>query len=326
LPQMSIPYAVGRIRVLQRDMLDKTRLERLLSAASFKEAQRALSEIGWANAEGTDYEQVSLQHVEKACKLIRAITPAPGITDCFLMHYDVHNLKTLIKSRTLGEKAAYLSECGTLSISLLAHAVAEHSYKKLPPVLAETMDALEKRLAVQPDAMEIDVKLDHAMYRMIFQLLQKEKAPLILLYFKARVDLLNAVMLLRAKAMGRNEVFLKEVLIAGGTHSVEKWLEATQTVEKLPKLLDAYGKNIVSATQAAVQDSKKLPALEKEMDDYLLSLFTPYRMAPLSLEPIIGYLLAVEREAAAVRLIMAGKIGGFPQEAIRERMRELYGR
>ena len=326
MPQMSIPYAVGRIRVLQRDMLDKTRLERLLSAASFTEAQKALSEIGWANVEGTDYEQASLKHVEKACKLVRAITPEPGITDCFLLRYDIHNLKTLLKSRALGEKAAYLSECGTLPVSLLAHVVAEHSYKKLPPVLREAMEALEKHLAVQPDAMEIDIRLDHAMYRMVFQELQNEKAPLVLQYFKARVDILNAVMLLRAKAMGRDGTFLKLVLIAGGTHSMETWQNTAQNTEKLPRLLGAYGHSVVSAAQDALLDSGKLPALEKAMDDALLSLFTPYRMAPLSLEPIIGYLLAAEREAAAVRLILAGKANGFSPEAIRERMRELYGR
>jgi len=61
------------------------------------------------------------------------------------------------------------------------------------------------------------------------------------------------------------------------------------------------------------------------MDDALLALFVPFHYEPLSLEPVIGYLLAREREASAVRLILAGKAGGFPPEAIRERMRALYG-
>ena len=326
MPQTSIPYAVGRISVLQRDMLDKSRLERLLSAATFKEAQRTLSEIGWANVEGNDYEQASLQYVEKACKLIRAVTPAPAVTDCFLLRYDIHNLKTLIKARTLSENAIALSDCGTLPVALLVHAVSEHNYKKLPPVLTQAMDALEKRMAVQPDPMMVDVLLDHAMYRMIFQVIEKEKVPSVLKYFKAKVDLVNAVILLRAKSMGRDVAFLKEVLITGGHVTFEKWLDASQNLEKLPKLLQSYGKNIVASAQASIMDAKKLPALEKAMDDHLLSMFTPYQTATLSLEPIIGYLLAAEREAAAVRLILAGKANGFPQEAIRERMRDLYGR
>ena len=45
----------------------------------------------------------------------------------------------------------------------------------------------------------------------------------------------------------------------------------------------------------------------------------------LRLSPLVGYLLAEEREAGAVRLVMAGKQNGFDMEAIRERLRDLYG-
>ena len=326
MPQLSIPYAVGRIRVLQKDALDTSRLERLLSAPSLREAQRALSEIGWESGEGMDYEQMSLQRVEKALKLVRDLSPEPEITDCFLLRYDIHNLKTLLKARCLGEKPAFLSESGTLPLNKLTHAVAEHVYKDLPPILAETMADLEKRLAVQPDAMEIDVALDHAMYHMIFEKLDKKKSRAALRYFQAKVDMVNVLMILRARAMGKDESFLKRILLKKSAYPMDRWLRAAASPEKLPKMLSACGHDVVAAAHAAVLDGKKLPALEKAMDDYLLSLFKPYRIVSLSLEPIIGYLLAAEREAAAVRLILAGKANGFPQEAIRERMRELYGR
>ncbi len=326
MPQLSIPYAVGRISVLQKDALDASRLERLLSAPSLREAQRALSEIGWESGEGLDYEQLSLQRVAKACKLVRDLSPEPDISDCFLLRYDIHNLKTILKARCLGEKPAYLSECGTLPLSKLIHAVTEHTYKDLPPILMQTMAELEKRQAAKTDAMEIDVALDHALYGMIFEKLDGKNAPVVRKFFIAKVDMVNLLMILRTNTMGKGEAFLRQILIKNGTYSVDTWLKTAAYPEKLPKLLDPYGKYVVSAAQAAVFESGKLPALEKAMDDYLLSLFTPYRIASLSLEPIIGYLLAVEREAAAVRLILAGKANGFSQEAIRERMRELYGR
>ena len=49
------------------------------------------------------------------------------------------------------------------------------------------------------------------------------------------------------------------------------------------------------------------------------------RFDPFSIEVLIGRLLAHEREAAAVRLIMAGKLNDFPVAMIRERLREVYG-
>ena len=55
------------------------------------------------------------------------------------------------------------------------------------------------------------------------------------------------------------------------------------------------------------------------------ALLLGYLTHRIGLSPIVGYLLAVEREASAVRLVMAGKQNGFDMDAIRERLRDLYG-
>lgn len=60
MPQESIYYAAGRLSIKQREIMDASRLERLLSTSSFEEAKRTLSEIGWASAEEADYEQLAL--------------------------------------------------------------------------------------------------------------------------------------------------------------------------------------------------------------------------------------------------------------------------
>ena len=52
---------------------------------------------------------------------------------------------------------------------------------------------------------------------------------------------------------------------------------------------------------------------------------TPHDPTSFALLLYLGYLLAVEREASAVRLVMAGKQNGFDMDAIRERLRDLYG-
>ena len=75
-----------------------------------------------------------------------------------------------------------------------------------------------------------------------------------------------------------------------------------------------------------MKNASRLPALEKAADDYLISLFRPQRYDPYAIEVLIGWLLAHEREAGAVRLILAGKLNGFDEGLIRERLREAYGR
>ncbi len=316
-------FAAGRISVLMRDKLDDAKLERLMGTATLAEATRVLQEFGWAGEIGEDYEQLAARHAQQAYAFVHEVTPNQDVTDCFLIRLDIHNLKMLLKARCLGQPAAYLMASGLYAIEDLHHMTEERRYRALPAVLAEPLDALEKRLAVREDPMDIDVSLDQAMYAFIFAKLKDAHAPVIRQYFAGKVDMTNAVTLLRTLRMDKDSTFFAPLIIDGGSIGVSQWLAAMQQPEQMPRMLSRYGVDVVSAAQAAVQDGP-VAALEKAMDDYLMKLFVPHRHDVQSIEPVIGYLLTREREAAAVRLILAGKANGFPPEAVRERLRELY--
>mgnify|MGYP000845338050 FL=1 len=65
--------------------------------------------------------------------------------------------------------------------------------------------------------------------------------------------------------------------------------------------------------------------LEKARDDYLLSLVNGHRHDVMTIFPVVGYYLARDREAKAVRLIITVKRNGLDDNLISERLRELYG-
>ena len=46
---------------------------------------------------------------------------------------------------------------------------------------------------------------------------------------------------------------------------------------------------------------------------------------PVSMLPLVGYLIARQREAAAVRMIMTALENRFPMDRLRERLRDMYG-
>ena len=66
-------------------------------------------------------------------------------------------------------------------------------------------------------------------------------------------------------------------------------------------------------------------AIEKARDDYLISLASEGRNDIDSPAPIIGYLLAREREAEVIRLLLTAKRSAIPMSAIDERSLTLYG-
>ena len=132
MPQPSISYACGRIGVLRRNALHGAQLERLMATHTYEEARRTLSDVGFMTGESTDYQAAADAHVKDACELLYAVSPEPELTSCFQLRYDVHNLKVLVKSRSLAQKPEYLSACGTTPVETLRHAVTERRYNAPP--------------------------------------------------------------------------------------------------------------------------------------------------------------------------------------------------
>jgi V/A-type H+/Na+-transporting ATPase subunit C len=316
----SIYYAAGRISVLSKNALDPARLERLIAAPQ-TEAQRALSEIGWP--ENGDFEKSAAEHFGKACALIRELSTDDAMVTCFLLRYDILNLKTLLKARGLGTEAGELSRCGMTPPEQMRRMVAERKYDALGMALKPALDALEKRMAVRPDPLDIDASLDKALYAAIFRLIPPCQ-KMALRYFMEKADLANCVMALRALHAGRTAAFVLGMLLPGGAIGMKTWEKACLKPEKIPLLLRRYGSKIYAAAIAGQLDAKGLAGLERAADDRLLGLYKPFRRALYKDEILIGYLLMRERETAAVRLILAGKANNFPADAIRERLRELY--
>ncbi len=328
MPQVSIPYAVARVRMLSQQALDKNKIDRLMAAKSYSEAKKLLGELGWGGIQGEDEDKLTVEYLTQAYALVKKITPAENITDCFLFKYDIHNAKTLIKARELKQKVDFLSENGTVSLSLLEHAISERVYKAIEdPILAKALEEIEEVLALEFDPFMVDVILDKALYDMIFtQLRFKRKKTPISQYFMAKVDLLNTLMLLRSIGMKQDFSFFSQVFIGHGSFSLDQWEGFFTQLETLVEAIgEKYGQSLKQGVEEAIKDQRFLPAFEKRIDDYLLGFFKPYQKDPTALESFLGYLIGVEREAAAVRLIMAAKANGFTQEAVAERMREMYG-
>ena len=67
-----------------------------------------------------------------------------------------------------------------------------------------------------------------------------------------------------------------------------------------------------------------LPAVERAIDNLLLETIAPAKSIPLGIEPLIGYLLAKEREILNLRLVITGKLNKLPEETVRRRLRNVY--
>lgn len=322
MPQMSHAYAVGRVRALERGLLSQAALQRLQNAQSPDEVARLLTELGWGECRTQrDVERQADVQVKRACDLVRECSPEPEITDCFLVKFDFLNLKVLLKARLLGIAAGNLSECGVLNVEKLRRAVEDNSYRELPEPFRSVMEGIERHIASEPDPLYIDAELDKAMFDLIHRRMAKCGYERVRRYFCARADLTNLLIALRVSAMGRDEEFARVLMVPGGEIDPGQMAQVVSQPEKAGHLVRSKG---YFDRIRGLTGVDTLAALEKAADDYALDLIRPERYNPESLLPLIGYLLAKEREAGAVRLIVTAKAVGMSADKLQERLRELY--
>ena len=325
-------YSVTRIRALETKLLDKTKIERMVEAKSADEIIKILYETEYASSisemkSAEDYETVLSNELSKTYELLREISPVPELTDLFSLRYDIHNIKTLIKSRYLGEENdGLLSNIGSIPQKKLKEMVKEEDFSDLNPILREGIEEIIGEFAVNPDPQLIDVILDKCLYRLMYEKASDNNCNFLTDYISMQIDLINIKSLVRVKAMGYGRDFLKKVILPNGKLDYAFFNEILdESLETLIERLSYkdYGKAVEEGISYYIK-TKSLTRFEKLSDDFIFELAKKGKYVAFGIEPLVGYLIAKENETKIIRMIMVGKINEIPNELIKERLRDVY--
>lgn len=322
MAQVSPAYAVGRVRALEGTLIGRGQLERLTGAQTVDELARALGEMNWGEVKTrSDIEKMCDRHMLEAARLVKETTSNQALTDCFLIQYDVLNLKALFKGKVLGESQVAVSPLGCLDADRLRRAVEENNYQDLPAELRDVMRDIEKKAAVKMDPLYVDAQLDKAAYTFIANRMAACREDVVKTYFTCKAEIANLMIALRASAMGRGEAFARDLFVTGGALSFDALARVAQDPDRAWDLI-RY-RPYADALSAAVK-AGDMSAIERAGEDYLISLIRPWRYQPTSILPLVGYLLARTRESQAVRLLATAKAAHVSQDKILSRLRALY--
>ncbi|HPU00420.1 MAG TPA: V-type ATP synthase subunit C [Bacillota bacterium] len=324
-------YAVGRIRALERRLIDRNRFNRMIEAPSPEEVLKILAETDYAAAMAGlesvyDFEPALRDELGRSYLELKKMSPRPEIIDLFLLRFDIHNLKALFKARYLGTEAEMLYSFGTLSLPLLREAVAALDFRELPPRLRCAAAQVADEFALSSDSQAIDLILDRFLYDELVSSSREMGSHFLEEFFQKQVDLINIKTFIRLQRIGRDRAFLQKVLLPHGRLGPEFFIALYgNSLEQLAGELAAgeYGPLVGEGLRHWLE-RKSLARLEKLSDDFLTAFLQRGKHTPFGLEALVGYLWAREMEIKNIRLILVGKINRLPQEAIRERMRHAY--
>lgn len=325
-------YSVTRVRALETKLLDKAKIERMVDAKNADEVIKILYETDYAGSisemKGVeDYETVLSKELAKTYELMGEISPTPELTNIFLYRYDIHNLKTLLKSSFLGEENdELLSEIGTVPLQKLKEMVKEKDFRDLSPIIRECAEEIVNEFTVNPDPQLIDIILDRCLFNLMYKTAKDNKSSFLMDYIAAQIDLANIKTFIRVKAMGYGREFLSKVILENGKLDYAFYNDIFD--EPVDILIERLAfkdyHTVIEDGLTSYQKTKSLTRYEKLSDDFLFEIMKKGKYVAFGIEPLVGYLMAKENEVKIIRMIMVGKINEIPNELIRERLRDVY--
>lgn len=330
--RMDFSQAVIRVKVLEKRLLSKARLERMVDARDMDEVLKILGETEYQPLLNTiarpeDYEKILSGEMTRVYRLMDELTGEKIIKDLLSLKYDYHNMKVLVKEKILGKPLTNLFiPYGMSDFSKVRNAYLTDDYfdvdEKLANALKEVTEVFEKT----QDPQMIDISLDRSYYRHLLELAKETEIPMFVDYVMDSIDFTNMKTLVRAKKMDKDIKFLEEVLLSGGNIDKERVLYSmNDSLEIITARFknEKISKPLMEGLEA-FRKTGKLSDFEKIMDNSLMRLNDPSKNIIFGPEPLFSYLYAKEAEIKALRIVMVSKINKLSPETIRERLRDLY--
>ena len=331
MDRMDYGQSVVTIRILEKRLLTRNRLERMIEAQTPEEVLKLLGETEYsqdmADIRGSqDYEIILKRETERVFSIVRNMIKNTGIVDVLSLKYDYHNLKVLLKSKITGKDfSSLLMQAGTIDASKFKVKFETQS-NDLPQEIMEAIDEVQKDFEENHNPQRIDIIVDKHYFRNLSRLAKEIDVKVITDYVEGLIDFQNMITLFRVQKQKRDARFLETVIFEGGTISKNKIVASindnTDTVlNKFKK--EKLGSYLVKGLEA-FSETKRLSELEKISDNYLMELNKESKYVVFGPEPLFTYLVAKEREINAIRMIMVSKINNISSDKIRERLRETY--
>jgi V/A-type H+-transporting ATPase subunit C len=209
-----------RIRALERNLLTRDRMERMLDAPSAQDAAKVLVECGYPEVEGVTTSTINgmLAAVrQRTFDDLYLFAPDRNIIDVFKVKYDYHNAKVLLKSEALGIDAdGLLVDTGRVPLEQLKECVRASDFRGLPGALASTIQQARETLGNTRDPQLADFVLDRGYYDDLFALAKDSESSFLEGYVRVNIDAVNLKSLVRTLRMGKDTDFLRTVLFQGG--------------------------------------------------------------------------------------------------------------
>ena len=170
------------------------------------------------------------------------------------------------------------------------------------------------------DSQLCDVILDKAALETVYQKGRETGNELLAQYAELKVASADINIVIRSIRTGKDRTFMERALAPCSSLDIGELIQAALEGEEqvMNYLLTTVYADAVPALRSSFS------AFERWCDNLIIRLIRPQKYNPFTISPLAAYILARENEIKTVRILLSGKRNEISDEAIRERLREMY--
>ena len=325
-------YACARIRELEKSLLNKDIVKKMVDSPDLESSLKVLIEnnLSEYSFENTDLHSINLVLdgiLKRTIDIINEISTVPYLFHLFRWKYDFHNLKVLLKAKMLNKREPYpLYGFGNIGLNGLSSAVFEGKYQLTPIKIERILKQAETEYLKSENLQLMEIILDQGYYEIIFEQLEEINQPFLFYFYKTELDLLNFSIACRCKIRDIKKLKLAEILINFGHLPIQKIIDLyDNSISSWPNSFQKT--EYFSIFEEGIKywlKEKSLLKLEQLSDNFLLSLLRIGKFITFGLESVIAYYYAKENDLKNIRIISNGKRYGFPDKIIQKYIRDTY--
>lgn len=332
-------YLATRVRAMKSNLLPKETYPRLMNMG-IDEITRFIEESGYKqdiDELAREYEGVDLiEHAlnrnlaETFTKLINISEGEPNylITQYF-KKYDIWNIKTILRGKYYNaspdEIKEYIVSAGKYSYSFLSNLAEKDTY----PTIIAAFEGTEYYPTLKgydgTNLSEVENKLDKMYYNELFDALGTSRSKdrkLFAEFVRTEIDIKNLSTLFRLKKAEVNPDEILDLMIDGGMAlkmsdinrlvplSFEEFIQALSKYPFWEEISDMVSPDVES-----------LINVETQLTKYSLKSATSFsHVYPLSIVPIMDYIISKVNEVNNLRIIIRGKAANLSDEIIKNQL------
>ncbi len=321
---LSYEFSVGSVRAREKNLLNSSDLEQLLSYDNLNDLVRYLNDKGYG--EGKTVNEVLENRTKDVWDYLKSVAPDFNIFNPFIIANDAHNFKVIIKGIMSGRKRDdLLISPVTIDTDDLQEAVEHKRFDKLPEWISKPAKEAYGIITHKSDARECDAVIDVAVMERMLETVKEYKSDFLTEYFNTLVFYNNIKICIRSSKTRVDADYLNKALCE--VKDFRKTYLISAVLKGEEALLDALSKYSDYDCKEAAECYKSSPSeFEKFVDNKLITMAVEScKRASEGPEPLIGYYLGFETEKKIIHIIESGIATNTNKEKIRERLREIYG-